>query len=179
MAIMASDGSYKPLLSTKIGVASWILECSETQASCFGECLTSGMRREVNSYLSEVQGCHAGLLSLLALAIYHQIHGGSVDFHFDNDAGLNQSASSKVNVTMKLKHGDLIQAIHRIVYKLKLKHSIQVRFVKVKGHKTNFIPFAQLSHPEQLNKLMDTRANKLLLHPTPLSLKAGVVGLMI
>jgi hypothetical protein len=26
--------------------------------------------------------------------------------------------------------------------------------------KTNFIPFAQLSHPEQLNKLMDTRAKE-------------------
>jgi hypothetical protein len=44
------------------------------------------------------------------------------------------------------------------VYKLKLDHSIQVRFVKVKGHKTDFIPFAQLSHPEQLNELMDTHA---------------------
>jgi hypothetical protein len=49
-AIMVSDGSYKPLLLTKIGAAAWILECSETGASCFGEFLTSGMRHEVNSY---------------------------------------------------------------------------------------------------------------------------------
>jgi hypothetical protein len=35
-AIMVSNGSYKPLLSTKIGAATWISECLETQASCFG-----------------------------------------------------------------------------------------------------------------------------------------------
>jgi hypothetical protein len=90
--------------------------------------------------------------------IYHQIHGRSVDFHFDNDAALNQSAASSLKVTMKLKHVDLIQAIHWIVHKLKVKHSIHTQFVKVNGHKTNFIPFAQLSHPKQLNELMDTRA---------------------
>jgi hypothetical protein len=44
------------------------------------------------------------------------------------------------------------------VHKLKVKHSTHIQFVKVKGHKTNFIPFTQLSHPKQLNKLMDTRA---------------------
>lgn len=65
---------------------------------------------------------------------------GSVDFHFNNDDGLNQSAAGHLNVTMKLKHGNLIKAIQHIVYKLKLNHSIQVQFVKVKGHKTDFIP---------------------------------------
>jgi hypothetical protein len=164
MAIMVSNGSYKPLLLTKIGAAAWILECPETRASCFGECLTLGMRNEVNSYHLEVQGCHAGLLGLLAFAIYHQIYCRSVDFYFDNDSGLNQSAASNLNVTMKLKHGDLIQAIHQIVNKLKVKHLIHVRFVKVKVHKSNFIPFAQLSHPKQLNELMDTHAKACVNH---------------
>jgi hypothetical protein len=157
-AIMVSDSSYKPLLSTNIGAAAWILECLVTRASCFGECLTLGMRHEVNSYRSEIQGCHAGLLGLLAFAIYHQIQGRCVDFYFDNDAGLNQSADSNLGITMKLKHVDLIRAIHQIVHKLKVGHSIHVQFVKVKGHKTDFIPFAQLSHPKQLNELMGTRA---------------------
>ncbi len=107
----------------------------------------------MNSYRSVVQGCHAGLLGLLAFAIYHQIHGGSVDFHFDNDAGLNH-----LSVSMKLKHGDLIQAIHRIMYKLYNKHLILVLFRKVKGHKADFIQFDQLSRPEQLNELMDNCA---------------------
>jgi hypothetical protein len=71
---------------------------------------------------------------------------------------LNQSAASNLNVAMKLKYGDLIQALHQIVHKLKVEHLIHLQFVKVKGHKTDFIPFAQLSHPKQLNKLMDTRA---------------------
>jgi hypothetical protein len=111
-AVMVSDGSYKPFLSTKISMAAWSLECLTMGASCFGECSTSGMRREVNPYCcSEVQGCHAGLLGLLAFAIFHQVHSGAVAFHFNNDAGLNQSAASHLNVAMKLKHGDLIQAI--------------------------------------------------------------------
>ncbi len=113
----------------------------------------------MNSYQSEIQGCHVGLLGLLTFAIYHQIHGRHVDFYFDNDASLNQSADSNLNVAMKLKHGDLIRAIHWIVHKLKVGHSIHVQFVKVKGHKTNFIPFTQLCCPEQLNELMDTHAN--------------------
>jgi hypothetical protein len=52
MAIMVTNGSYKPLLLTKIGAAAWILEYLETRASCFGECSTSGMRNKVNSYQS-------------------------------------------------------------------------------------------------------------------------------
>ncbi len=58
-ATMVSDGSYKPFLSTEIGAAAWILECSATQASCFGQCSTTGIRKEVNAYRCEVQGCHA------------------------------------------------------------------------------------------------------------------------
>jgi hypothetical protein len=154
-ATMVSDGSYKPFLSTEIGAATWILECSVTQASCFGECSTTGTRKEVNAYRCEVQGCHAGLLGLLAFAIHHQIQGGSVDCYFHNDAGLNQSAAHHLSVSMKLKHGDLIRAIHWIVHKLYNEHSISVQFCKVKGHKADFIPFDQLSRPEQLNKLMD------------------------
>jgi hypothetical protein len=74
-ATMVSNGSYKPFLSTEIGAAAWILECLVTQASCFGECSTTGTRNEVKPYRCEVQGCHAGLLGLLAFASYHQVHG--------------------------------------------------------------------------------------------------------
>jgi hypothetical protein len=59
-AIMISDGSYKPLLSTKIGAAAWILQCSQTSTVCFGECLTSSLRHEINAYRFELQGYHAG-----------------------------------------------------------------------------------------------------------------------
>jgi hypothetical protein len=85
MAVMVSDGSYKPLLLTEIGAAAWILECSATLAVCFGECSTSGLQNEVNAYRSEIQGCHTGLLGLLAFCIYHDIHEGLITFHFDND----------------------------------------------------------------------------------------------
>jgi hypothetical protein len=42
-AVMVSDGSYKPLLSTKLGAVAWIIECFQTSAVCFGECSTSGL----------------------------------------------------------------------------------------------------------------------------------------
>jgi hypothetical protein len=73
---MVSDSSYKHLLSTEIGAAAWILECSVTQASCFGECSTTGTRNKVNSYRCEVQGCHAGLLGC-----FHYLSPGSRGQH--------------------------------------------------------------------------------------------------
>jgi hypothetical protein len=158
MAVMVSDGLYKPLLSTEIGAAAWILECSATSAVCFGECSTSGLRNEVNAYRSELQGCHAGLLGLLAFCIYYDIHEGSITFHFDNDVGLDKAAEGHLKVSTKYKHSDLIRAIQVIVFKLWTKHQVSVSFEKVKGHRADFVPFAHLTRPEQLNELMDERA---------------------
>jgi hypothetical protein len=45
-AVMVSDGLYKALLSMEIGAAAWILECSQTGATCCGKCSTSGLRSE-------------------------------------------------------------------------------------------------------------------------------------
>lgn len=157
-AIMVSDGSYKPLLSTKIGAASWILECSLTGAICRGECSTSGLRREVNAYRSELQGCHAGLLGVLAFVTYHQLHGGSISFHFDNDGGLDKSAEEHLNVPAAVMHADLIRAIRVIAFRLRTIYGVQVTFVKVKGHRLKHLRYHQLTRPEQLNEDMDTLA---------------------
>jgi hypothetical protein len=73
--------------------------------------VTSGLRNEVNAYRSELQGCHAGLLGLLAFCIYYDIHEGSITFHFDNDAGLDKAAEGHLKVSTKYKHSDLIRAI--------------------------------------------------------------------
>jgi hypothetical protein len=118
-AVMVSNGSYKALLSTEIGAAAWILECSQTGATCCGECSTSGLRNEVNAYRSELQGCHAGLLGLYAFSIYHQLQGGSVTFHFDNDAGVDKSAERHLNVPKRYKHADLVRVIRVIVFRLR------------------------------------------------------------
>jgi hypothetical protein len=177
-AVMVSDGWYKPLMSTEIGAASWILECSWTRAVSFGECSTSGLRNEVNAYRSELQGCHAGLLGLLAYCIYHDLHRGSVTFYFDNDAGLDKAAEGNLNVSTKYKHSDLIRAICVITFKLRTKHAVEVSFEKVKGHRADFIPFNKLTRPEQLNDLMDERAKARVdhifveqIHPPPMSIK--------
>jgi hypothetical protein len=178
MAVMVSNGLYKPLLSTEIGAAAWVLECSATLVVCFGECSTSGLRNEVNAYRSEIQGCHAGLLGLLAFCIYHDIHEGSIMFHFNNDAGLDQVAEGHLNVSTKYKHSDLIWAIQVIVFKLWTEHKVEVTFEKVKGHRADFIPFAKLTRPEQLNELMDERAKARVdrifvdrIPPPPMSIK--------
>ena len=97
-ATMVSN-SYKPLLSTTIGAAAWILECSQTGAVCCGECMTSGSHQEVNTYRLELQGCHAGLLGLLAFSIHHKLEGGTVAFGFSNDAGVNKAAAGNLNVS--------------------------------------------------------------------------------
>jgi hypothetical protein len=111
-----------------------------------------------NAYRSEIQGCHTGLLGLLAFCIYHDIHEGSIMFHFHNDAGLDQAAEGHLNVSTKYKHSDLIWAIRVIVFKLWSEHKVEVTFEKVKGHRADFIPLAQLTRPEQLNELIDERA---------------------
>jgi hypothetical protein len=100
----------------EIGVAAWILECSQTGATCCGECSTSGLRSKVNVYQSELQGCHAGLLGLMAFAIYHQLHRGLVTFHFDNDTGVDKLAESYLNIPTRYKHADLLKANRVIVY---------------------------------------------------------------
>jgi hypothetical protein len=175
---MVSDGLYKPLLSTEIGAAAWILECSQTGAVCFGKCSTSGLQNEVNANRSEIQGCHAGLLGLLAFCIYHEVHEGSITFHFDNDAGLDKVAKGHLKVSTKYKHSDLIQAIRVIVFKLRTEHSVEVGFKQVKGHRADFVPFDKLTRPEQLNELMDERAKARVdrifaerIPPPPMSIK--------
>jgi hypothetical protein len=94
----------------------------------------------------------------LAYCIYHDLHNGSVTFHFDNDAGLDKAAEGNLNVSTKYKHSDLIRAIRVIVFKLWTEHSVEVRFEKVQGHRADFVPFNRLTRPEQLNDLMDARA---------------------
>lgn len=88
--------------------------------------------------------------------IFHDLHGGSVTVHFDNDAGLDKAAVGNPNVPMMYKHSDLVWAIWTIVSKLWTEHTIEVTFMKGKGHRANLVPFDQLTHPEQLNEMMDT-----------------------
>jgi hypothetical protein len=48
----------------------------------------------------------------MAFTNYHQLQGGSVTFHFDNDApGLDKSAEAHLNVPTCYKHADLVRAI--------------------------------------------------------------------
>jgi hypothetical protein len=90
-----------------------------------------------------------GLLGLLAFCIYHEVHEGSITFHFNNDAGLDKAAEGHLKVSTKYKHSDLIQAIRVIVFKLRTEHSMEVGFKQAKGHRADFVPFDKLTRPEQ------------------------------
>jgi hypothetical protein len=55
---------------------------------------------------------------------------------------------------------------------------VEVTFEKVKGHTVDFVLFAQLTRPEQLNELMDERAKARVdrifvdrIPPPPMSIK--------
>jgi hypothetical protein len=128
-AMIISNGSCKPLLSSSIGAASWRLECSETRATCFSECDTSALPHEVKAYHSELQGYHMGMLGLLAFCKYHQLSGGSISMGFDNDSGFDKSVDGHLKVPMKCKHVDLIQPIQIIAHHLHTEHVIKVNFL--------------------------------------------------
>ncbi len=117
MAMMVSDRSYNSLLFTKIGGVAWILECSQTGASCCGDCSTYGL--QMNSMLT-VWNFRAAMPDFLAFlmtfAIYHQLQGGSITFHFDNDAGLDKLVEAHIKVPTCYKHADLVRAIQVIVF---------------------------------------------------------------
>jgi hypothetical protein len=112
----------------------------------------------VNAYHSEVHGCHAGLLGLLAFSIFHKVQGGEVAFGFNNDACVDKAAAGHLNISAQYKHSDLVHAIRRIVYKLKADHSITVTFFQVAGHQDHVVPYEQLTQLEQLSYEMDIHA---------------------
>jgi hypothetical protein len=139
---------------------------------------------EVNAYRSEIQGCHAGLLGLLAFVTYHDIHGGLVTCGIDNDLSLDTATEGHLNILMPTKHADWNCAIQWIVSILKANFSIKIDFFHVEDHQDDFIPFLQLSWLAQLNVLMDEKAKARVDHrtaaraPPPPSM-IGVAGLGI
>lgn len=153
-AILVSDGSYKPMVSPRLGSAGWIFECQSTTATCRGRCQTSGQPREVTPYRSELQGIHTGLLAVSAVCAFCGVSMGSLRVGCDNLNGVNLSRKKALNVPMSTKHVDLIRAIRTIVSEL----PILVTFFHIDGHQDKFVPFASLDRPAQLNVMMDATA---------------------
>ncbi len=87
-------------------------------------------------------------------------------------------AEGNPKVSTKYKHSDLIQAIQVIGSKLQSEHVVGVIFEKVKGHRANLVLFDELTHPEQLNEMMDGQAKARVgqifaeqMPPPPMSIK--------
>lgn len=89
----ASPSSQLKLLFGSLSV------CSQTAAVCFGKCSTSGSQNKVDAYRSELQGCHATFLDLLALPTHYQLCSDSITFHFNNDARLDKAAERNLHVS--------------------------------------------------------------------------------
>ena len=100
-------------------------------------------------------GDPCGLIGMFAFCTFHDISGGSFQFGCDNEIGVNRLSKQHLNIPIWTKHADLIWAIRIVIQKLK-EWSISVTPFHIDGHQDNFISFADLDHPLQLNILMDT-----------------------
>jgi hypothetical protein len=139
----ASPSSQLKLLFGSLSV------CSQTAAVCFGKCSTSGSQNKVDAYRSELQGCHATFLGLLALPTHYQLCSDSITFHFNNDARLER-LQREIFMSLRFKHLDLIRAICVNVYKLKMEHESTFTFHEVKGHRVNHPPCNHLTWLEEM-----------------------------
>jgi hypothetical protein len=153
-AVGVTDGSYRPFLSTLLGAASWVIECSATKASCDGLVQTSGQRHEVNPYRSELQGLHATLMAVLCLCRFCEITSGSIKIGCDSETGVRLSGRSSLKVSLSTKHVDLICGIRVLISEIPIK----VILFDIEGHQDDFTAFEDLPRPAQLNVLMDRRA---------------------
>ena len=152
-ALCSSDGAYKPRYS-RLGAAAWIAEGQPNGVQCTGRCQTSGNRKEVNAYRSELQGLHAIMLALTAVCTFHKITAGSIIIGCDNLGGINLSKQEEVLVPTSRKHADLVRAIRRLNAELPIK----VHFRHVYGHQDRVLQFDRLDRLSQLNILADEAA---------------------
>ena len=79
------DGSYKPKQADHLGAAGWVIKDSRRVSgvdfspdSCLGIVRTTGIRKEVNAYRSELQGIHTMLLATKAVCIRHNVLQGTL-----------------------------------------------------------------------------------------------------
>lgn len=158
-ATLVGDGLHKPKTSIKIGAAGWALECSRTLVCCRGKAQTSGQLHEVNSYQSELQGFHTGLLAALALCLFSNVASGATRIGCDKK-GVDLSASAAPTTPLCHKHVDLTRAIHCVVNVLPIK----VAFFHIKGHQDDCVGISSLGQPSQLNVVMDATAKALVDH---------------
>ena len=157
------DGSYKPKTTDELGTAAWVIEDADrvvdhnySPRSCVGVVRTTGTRREINAYRSELQGIHAILLAVKAICQLHNVHQGSIRLACDNNTGADIAAGTVTRVPFTRRHADLIRAIRAI----KAELPVEVSFEHVYGHQDNETTIQDLPRLAQLNVHADTLAKE-------------------
>lgn len=156
-----SDGSYMPGLSRSLAAAAWTLEDSLNPliSVCHGVTLLSSLdESQINAYRAELQGIHAMLLALTAVAKLHDIRSGSIRLYCDNERAIQLLSSSRQYVSASLQHHDLLRALHSTLSSL----PITVSFEHIRGHQDRGVHHDLLSRPAQLNIRCDRLAKSFL-----------------
>ena len=119
-----------PKSSTELGMAVWCIQDTQTGEYCTGVVQTSGAKREVNPYRSELQGIHMVLMAVYVICNFHQVTSGKVTVCCDNKKALWLSGQWLIQVSLTQKHVDLIQAIHKLAAVI----PIEIVFEDITGH---------------------------------------------
>jgi hypothetical protein len=164
-AIAVSDGSF--LDSHKLGSAGWIIEDNLQTQLIRGQTGSPGSPEVQCSHRSELAGILGIITHLNHLCNLHNIREGSITIGCDG-VGAIQSVCSNHYLKTSAKHFDIINSIKMSIR----KSPLHWRFIHIKGHQDDLLPFELLDHLAQLNTMADELAKKkissLLLQNPPL-----------
>ena len=95
-------------------------------------------------------------MALKVICDFHLIQHGSITIHCDNEKGIYLSSHTWLQPSIRIKHVDLIRAIHKLATSLPIK----VTFAHIYGHQDNDNTYAQLDRPSQINVDTDSAAKQ-------------------
>ena len=152
------DGLYMPNVNRDLGMASWVIQCTQSEAHCQGVIQTAGEADDVNAYWSELQGIHKCLMVIQAVCELHDITHGHIKLGCDNEKVISLASNGFLQPPLWAKHIDLVWAIRKLVDLI----PVDINFQHIGGHQDNDIPFHHLDQMAQLNVWMDSEAKRYL-----------------
>jgi hypothetical protein len=106
-----ADGSYKDGL----GTASVVIFSFDSPLRVRTDVTSPGWDLNQNAHRSELAGVYAAVQLVNAIAQYHHVSSGSVEFGCDCTNALSRSFSPDLQVNPTVPHFDLVYAIRRVL----------------------------------------------------------------
>jgi hypothetical protein len=154
-ALAVCDGSF--LESQQAGTASWIIEDGNQLQQLGGSLESPGSPSSQCLHCSELAGILGTITHLNKLCIQHQIDRGSITIGC-NGIGAIQSICNDFRYISAHKHYNIISSIKASIS----QSPLHWKFIHVKGHQDDLTHFDNLSHPAQLNTIIDSMAKHTL-----------------